>query len=145
MYITISKISTIWIRQTRSLVWIAKSTLFNIQRHLLLSFNWCEFCSKEVWASIIIEMRDWRKAPVWRDWAIYWTLGNFSKPLVTINLPKSLTFLGKFCKDVKIFNFSNEIIFGQLLYFIDIWRLFTDNTVRDRHYKPFTVTWESPV
>ena len=29
---------------------------------------------------------------VWPDWAIYWTLGNFSKPLATINLPKSPTF-----------------------------------------------------
>ena len=25
---------------------------------------------------------------VWPDWAIYWTLGNFLKPLATINLPK---------------------------------------------------------
>ena len=54
------------------------------------------------------------KWAVWPDWAIYWTLGNFSKPLATINLPKSLTFFGNFCKDVKILNFSNEIIFGQL-------------------------------
>ena len=51
---------------------------------------------------------------VWPDWAIYRNLGNFSKPLATINLPKS-TFLGNFCKGVKIFNFSSEIIFGQLL------------------------------
>ena len=34
--------------------------------------------------------------PVWPDWAIYWTLGHFLKPLATINLPKSLTFLGIF-------------------------------------------------
>ena len=27
---------------------------------------------------------------------IYWTLGNFSKPLAAINLPKSPTFLGNF-------------------------------------------------
>ena len=32
-----------------------------------------------------------------------------------INLPKSPTFLGKFCKGVKIFNFSGEIIFLHLL------------------------------
>ena len=24
---------------------------------------------------------------VWPDWAIYWTLGNFSKPVATISLP----------------------------------------------------------
>ena len=36
--------------------------------------------------------------------------GHLFKPLATIN-----TFLGNFCKGVKIFNFSSEIIFGQLL------------------------------
>ena len=41
---------------------------------------------------------------------IYWTLGNFSKPLATINLPKSPTFLGNFCKGVKICHFSSDII-----------------------------------
>ena len=41
--------------------------------------------------------------------------GNFSKPVATISLPKSPTLVGKFCKVVKIFNFSSEIIFGQLL------------------------------
>ena len=30
--------------------------------------------------------------PVRPDWAIYWTLGNFLKPLATINLTKSPTF-----------------------------------------------------
>ena len=41
--------------------------------------------------------------------------GQVLKPLGTIKLPKSPTFLGNFCKGVKIFNFSSEIIFGQLL------------------------------
>ena len=41
--------------------------------------------------------------------------GQLFKPLATINLSKSPTFLGNFCKGVKIFNFSSEIIFGQLL------------------------------
>ena len=49
------------------------------------------------------------------DWAIYWTFGNFSKPLAANNLPKYPAFLGNFCKGVKIFNFSSEIIFWQLL------------------------------
>ena len=52
---------------------------------------------------------------VWPDWAIYWTLGNFSKSAATISLPKSPTFLGNYCKGVKILNFSSEIIFRQLL------------------------------
>ena len=51
--------------------------------------------------------------PVGPDWAINWTLGNFSKPLTTFNLPKSPTLLGNFCKSVKIFHFSREIVFGQ--------------------------------
>ena len=53
--------------------------------------------------------------PVWPYFAIYWTLGNLLKPLATINLPKSLTFLGNFCVVVKIYHFSSEIVFGQLL------------------------------
>ena len=52
--------------------------------------------------------------PVWPDWAIYWTLGKFLKPLATIYLPKSPTFLGKFWKGVKIYHFSSEIIFRKL-------------------------------
>ena len=54
--------------------------------------------------------------PLWPDWAIYWTLGNFSKCVATISLPKSLTFLGNFCNGVKIYHFW--------LTFIDIWRFF---------------------
>ena len=42
-------------------------------------------------------------------------LGKFLKPLGPINLPKSLTFLDNFRKGVKIYHFSIEIIFGQLL------------------------------
>ena len=49
------------------------------------------------------------------DSAIYWTLEKFLKPLETINLNKSHTFLGNFCKDIKIYHFSSEIILGQLL------------------------------
>ena len=52
---------------------------------------------------------------VWPDWAIYWTLGTFSKPLASINLPKAPTFLANFCKCIKIIHSSSEIIFGQLL------------------------------
>ena len=47
--------------------------------------------------------------PLWPDWAIYYTLGNFSKPVATINLPKMR-------KGVKIFHFSSEISFGQLFW-----------------------------
>ena len=71
-------------------------------------------------------------AAVWPDWAIYWTLGNFSKPLSTINLPKSPTFKGNFSKWVKIFNFSNEIIFGQLLQTFGNFFLVTLNSNNDQ-------------
>ena len=53
--------------------------------------------------------------PVRPDWAIYWTLGNNSKPVATLILPKLPTLLGNFCKVAKIYHFSSEIIFGQLL------------------------------
>ena len=43
-------------------------------------------------------------------WATY-----FSKPLATINLPKSLILLGNFGEGVKIYHFYSEIIFRQLL------------------------------
>ena len=41
--------------------------------------------------------------------------GLLLKPLATIKLPKSPTFLGNFCKGVKFYHFSTEIIFRQLL------------------------------
>ena len=53
---------------------------------------------------------------VWPDWAINWTLGKILKPLAKINLPKSITILGNFCKGVKIYHFWAT--------FIDIWRFF---------------------
>ena len=42
------------------------------------------------------------------------------------NLAQIAHILGKFCKGVKIFHFSSEIIFGAT--FIDIWQLFTGHT-----------------
>ena len=73
----------------------------------------------------------WIMTAVWPDSAIYWTLGNFSKPLATINLAKSLTFLGNFGKGVKIFHFSSEIMLGATV--IDIWQFFTGHTDHEGH------------
>ena len=42
--------------------------------------------------------------------------GQLLKPLAAINLPKTSPFLGNFCKGVKIYHFSREIVFGQLLW-----------------------------
>jgi len=41
--------------------------------------------------------------------------------------------LDKFCKGVKIFHFSSEIIFGQL--FLDIWQLFTGDASAVKHFE----------
>ena len=53
--------------------------------------------------------------PLWPDWAIFWTLGKFLKPLAAINLPQSSPFLVNDCKGVKIIHFSSETIFHRHL------------------------------
>ena len=60
------------------------------------------------------------------DWATYWTLGNFLKPLATIGLPKFPTILGNFFGSFKIYHFSSKMIFGAA--FIDIWQFFSGHT-----------------
>ena len=72
--------------------------------------NCCKIMARFWWFNWYISWRFVPASSVWPDWAIYWTLGDFSKPLATISLPKSTTFLG-----VKILNLSSEIIFRQLL------------------------------
>ena len=62
---------------------------------------------------------------VWPDWAIYSTLGNFSKLVATIILPKLYRFFAIFVKVMTIFHFSSEIFWAT---FTDIWRLFTGHT-----------------
>ena len=91
------------------------SAEFWISRHFLLPTS----ASFDVNADV---KRDKGFGAVWPNWVIYWTLGLYSKPFATINLPKSPTFLGNFCKGVQIFNFSSNIIFGQLLWtFVDFY------------------------
>ena len=57
---------------------------------------------------------------------------DFLKPLATIYLPKSPTFLGNFYEDVKIYHFSCKIIFGQLL------AIFSGHTGSEQNFKAFT-------
>ena len=64
---------------------------------------------------------DLARQAVWPDRAIYWTLGIFSKPLATINLPKSPTFLGKF---------SSKIIFGHFYRHLAIFSGHTGDKIR---------------
>ena len=83
------------------------------------SQRWCWWLVSEIFR-IKYVIKNTKRTRVSRlgeqsDWAIYWTLGNFLKPLTTINLSKSPTFLSIFCKGVKIYHFSSEIIFRQLL------------------------------
>ena len=66
---------------------------------------------------------------VWPDWAIYWTLSNFLKPLATINLPKSPTFLGNFCKGVEIFIFLVRSFLGNCYRHLAI---FSGHTAHNR-------------
>ena len=81
---------------------------------------------------------------MWPDWAIYWTLGNFLKPLAAINLPKSPTFLVNFCKGVKIYHFSSEIIFGQLLWtFGDFFWSHCLFSSFSRHIDRYSTTFDS--
>ena len=56
---------------------------------------------------------------MWPDWAIYFTLGNFSKPVATIILAKLPTFLAIFVKVLKSF-----LVKSFWANFIDIWRYF---------------------
>ena len=53
-------------------------------------------------------------------------LGNFLKPLATINLPESPTFLGNFCKGAKVFNFPVKSILGNFYRHLAIFSGHTD-------------------
>ena len=102
--ISISSYELTWLLLVLQLIYLLAHTV-----NLLKASCWylsCK-CSREL--SLCKRSRT-----VWPDWAIYCTLGNFSQPVATIILPKSPTFLGNFCKGVKIFLFSSKIIFGQL-------------------------------
>ena len=52
------------------------------------------------------------------------------------HFPKSPTFLGKFCRGAKIFNFSSEIIFGELLQTFGNFYLVTLTTTIKNPYTP---------
>ena len=79
--------------------------------------------SHQMWSWFVTS---WYSVSVWPDWAIYLTLGNFLKPLATINLSKSPTFLGNFCMCLKIYYFSSESILGNFY----IWQFLSGHTVR---------------
>ena len=107
-----------WLRTSNHSVYLSKVLLCynkNCLWHRLLFY----FCCCEVFSllppSHISSIEVIVRPAVWPDLANYWTLGKFLKPLATILLPKFPTFFGNFWKGVKIYHFSSEIIFGQLL------------------------------
>ena len=72
----------------------------------ILSFM-CKILPKNFWELSLM----WRRRSVTR----FGNLLDFLKPLAAIILPKSPTFLGNYCRGVKIYHFSIETIFGQPL------------------------------
>ena len=105
---------------------VPKDTLYySINLGIVQSVFDANYCV-QFFGVVHIEISTWKRSgivalkseleAVWPDWAIYSTLGKFLKPLATINLPKSPTSLDNFWKGVKMYNFSNAIVCGQLLY-----------------------------
>ena len=115
--------------------WCNDFTIFSTFCLAYLCLYWCFFffeaAVKFAFLIFCLCLYSAMSNAVWPDRVIFWTLGNFLKPLATILLPNSLTFLGNFCKGVKINHFYSEIIFGQLL---DIWQFFSGHTVHVAHH-----------
>ena len=65
--------------------------------------------SHRVW--ILLRRHDGSRS-VWPDRVIFWTLGNFSKPVAKISLPKSPTFLTNSCKVSKFLFFLVKSFLG---------------------------------
>ena len=84
----------------------------------------CKIIHRHVFYEVGIPCQEKRRA-VWPDWPLYWTLGNFLKPLAAINLTKIWhilrqflkvskyiiflvkSFLGNFCRHLAIFFWSH--------------------------------------
>ena len=60
-------------------------------------------------------------------------LGNFLKPLATIIFSKSPTFLGNFCKGVKINHF---LVNSFLVNFLDFWWFLSGHTAYELIFRP---------
>ena len=76
---------------------------------------------------------------VWPDLAIYYTLGNFSKPGQQVFCQNGQHIFGNFCKGVKIIYFTREILFGQLL------QTFGDFLIGHTDYKLVLQHWRRSV
>ena len=70
---------------------------------------------------------------VWPDWAIYWTLGKFLKPLATINFAQISHILRQFlerCQNLQFFYWNHF-----WATFIDIWRFVSGHTEDEQNDK----------
>ena len=96
---------------------------------LFLSLSLCWSACPSVPLSLILTLK---YVSIWSILTSVTRLGNLLafgqllKPLATINFPKSLTFLGNFCKGVKIYHFSSEIVLGNFfrllaIFFLSHW------------------------
>ena len=112
----------VWLARNLSLYFLRPCMLLQEQLYHGL-FNWGGF-SFDVMKSEGGALQT-NSLAVWPDWVTYWTSGNFLKPLATINLPKSPTFLGNFCKGVKNFNFLVKSFLGNFYRYLVI---FTGHT-----------------
>ena len=82
-------------------------------------FNNCQSGAKRqivvFWTKYPSANEAFESTAVWTDFGNLLEFGQLLKPLATINLPKSSIVLNSFCEGVKIYHFSSEIIFRQLL------------------------------
>ena len=99
--------------------------------HMILTYFFSVgFSNAQFQALISCSKSFYQSEPVWPDWTIYWTLGNFLKPLSTIKLPKSPTFLGNFVKVLKSFIFLVKSFLGIFYRHLEIffWSHWSEHT-----------------
>ena len=89
--------------------------MHHVLQHLLRAMNFLQFynffsCDK--YRRQILNRTADDTWAVWPDWVNYCTLGNFSKSMATIILPKLPTLLGNFLKMTKSFMFPVESFLG---------------------------------
>ena len=85
--------------KARHLLSAALKSCHNLRRH-------------QIWQKYSAQSSLFIRGAVWPDRAIFCTLGNHSKHLATIILPKSPTILVNFCKGVKIIHFLVKSFLG---------------------------------
>ena len=90
-------------------------SMHHVLQHFLRAMNFLQFynffsCDK--YRRQILNRTADDTWAVWPDWVNYCTLGNFSKPMATIILPKLPTLLGNFLKMTKSFMFPVESFLG---------------------------------